>query len=451
MKGMNLHNDPLLDAFKNAFDDYQPDFNADDLNADWTNVKSQINAPQGSSISNPDVSRGFRSLVNLKNIIITSVSALAIVATTVVILNQQKTDIKQASAIKKSTVQPIADNEKNISVIEIQNQTQKNTTSFDNAVNGTQTDQHTNSAGYTTQNSINYQSLIPQVIPTNDQKSAKVSEHPQILITENQSCPRIFVTDNGSPKENEIYVSDTQFCQNQLVRISYNFKDPGNQKMFVSIQGKALYAGNNVFSYLFPKAGWYNLTLVIQNYASTFTKLYRIQVVPSPIASFNYNLNEIPSVKFSNQSRYADNYHWQFGDNSSGSSENPIHEYLDTGLYKVTLIAATDGVCADTIEKNIRIKSNVEPKIPNTFSPNNDGINDEFYIKINNESIYELTIFDRNSTLVFSSKDKNEKWNGNMKDTNKQCPAGTYFYFLNYKIEGQDQSEVKTGTISLFR
>ena len=451
MTGMNLHNDPLFNAFKDAFDDYQPDFHADDMDADWTNIKSQINAPQGGNFNNPDVSRGFKSLLNLKNIIITSVTGVAIVATTIVMLNQQKVTVNKESSLKTTTVQPSSVNEKSIIITENLDVKQKNTLAFNNAVKETQKDQQSNTAGYTTQNNTNYPALIPQIISNNDQKSAKISEQPKILVTDNQNMPRIIITENGFPKQNEIYVSDTQFCQNQLIRISYNFKDQGNQKLFVSIQGKALYTVNNVYSYQFAKAGWYNLTLVIQNYTSTITKPYRINIVASPLASFNFNLNESPSIKFINLSKYADNYRWQFGDNSSGSSENPYHRYLDTGIYKVTLIAATDKVCADTTIKYIHVQSFVEPEIPNTFSPNNDGINDEFYIKINNEAIYELTIFDRNSNLIFSSKDKNERWNGNYKDSNKQCPAGTYFYFLNYKIEGQDQPTVKHGTISLFR
>jgi gliding motility-associated-like protein len=451
MKGMNLHNDPLFDALKNAFDDYQPDFNADDLNADWSNVKSQINAPQAGNVNKPDVSGGFKTLLNLKNVIITSVSGVAIIATTVVMLNQQRNNENQTSPIKNTTVQPSSDDQKNIAITQSPDHNQTNTISFNDAVKETQKDHPTNSAGYSSGGNTNYPPLIPQIISNTDPKSPKITEQPKTDIVDNQNIPWIIISDRGFPKQDEIYVSDTQFCQNQIIKISYNFKDPGNQKLFVSMQGKALSDVNNGFSYQFSKAGWYNLTLVIQNYASTFTKFYRINVVINPIASFNFSMTESPAIKFINQSKYADNFRWQFDDNSTSSSENPAHRYLDTGLYKVLLIAATDGVCADTTLKYIHVQSFVEPEIPNTFSPNNDGINDEFYIKINNETIYELTIFDRNSNLIFSSKDKNEKWNGNFRDSTKQCPAGTYFYFLNYKIEGQDQSSVKTGTITLFR
>jgi len=89
------------------------------------------------------------------------------------------------------------------------------------------------------------------------------------------------------------------------------------------------------------------------------------------------------------------------------------------------------------------------PEIPNVFSPNGDGINDEFYIKINSPLIiYQLNIFDRNSNIVFSSKNEKEKWNG-YKNLN-QCPVGTYFFIFTYQIDGQPLSTA-SGTITLYR
>lgn len=451
MKGLNLHNDPLFDALKDAFDDYQPDFNADDLNADWSNVKSQISAPQAGNVNNPSVSGGLKSLLNLKNVIITSVTGVAIVVATVAVLYQPKTSDQQLPTSKITAVQPSTDNEQNIASTNNQDANQKNSIAYNNSVKEKQNNQQIQTTINSTQNTAINSISNSQTNPIFDPSSTRILDQTKTSPTEIQNIPRIIFTENGLPKQDEIYVSDSQFCQNQVIRVNFNFKDPANQKMYVSIQGKALYYTNNGFTYLFAKAGWYNLALVIQNYSSTITKLYRINVVASPVASFSYNLNESPSIKFKNLSKYTDNYHWQFGDNSTAGSENPIHSYLDTGIYKVTLIAASDGMCADTMVKYITVHNITEPEIPNAFSPNNDGINDEFYIKIKNETLYELTIFDRNSNLVFSSKDKTEKWNGNYKDSNKECPAGTYFCFLNYKIEGQEKSLVKSGTITLFR
>lgn len=45
-------------------------------------------------------------------------------------------------------------------------------------------------------------------------------------------------------------------------------------------------------------------------------------------------------------------YDWNFGDSSAhASSQNPSHFYVDTGLYKVTLIVKTQSGCNDTLSK----------------------------------------------------------------------------------------------------
>jgi gliding motility-associated-like protein len=449
MKEVNSHNDPLFDAFKNAFDEYQPEFTADDMNADWSSVQSQIASPQGVNVSKPDVSGGFKSLLNLKNVIITSVAGVAIVATTVIILNKPNNSDTIQSAPKANTEQNLNNIDNKLSTPE-NNNTYQNVT--DNKEPGDQPIQSVvdqkEQTGLENTGSVTFNQ---QGLTKTDQPGTKATEQPKSNETASRLMPRIIISDKGVPGQNEIYVSDTQFCQSQLLSIKYNLPDYENQKVFVSVNGKALYNTNNTFIYQFPKAGWYNLAMVIQNYGTSGTKAYRMLVVTSPVASFTYNLEDNQSVKFNNLCKYADIYRWQFGDNSSAKSENPVHRYMDTGLYKVELIAASDGVCADTAIKYIRVKSFEKIDIPNTFSPNNDGVNEEFFVRITNETLYELTIFDRNSNLVYSSKDKTEKWTGNYKDSGKPCPPGTYFFFLNYQLAGQDQPAVKSGTITLFR
>jgi gliding motility-associated-like protein len=447
----NSHIDPFFDAFKDALNDYQPDFNADDLKADWSGVKSQINPSHSISTKNTDISKGFKSLLNLKNIIITSVTGVAVIATTVAVLNNKKESSKDISKPENTISQQLVNTENTNTDPTVQIEKQQNAISYNNAVkenNFVQDINKSNSSVTAGQNitaTDNYSSNI-----NNIPKPLNIPDQTKSDPPVNQNTPKIIITQNGFPKQDEVYLSDTQFCQNQVVKLSYNFKDPGYQRIYVSMQGKPLEEYNRNFTYRFVKPGWYNLNLTIQNYSTTITKSYRINVFSSPVAAFSLSMNESPMIKFYNQSKYADNYRWQFGDNSSGTYDNPYHRYMDTGTYKVLLIAATDGVCSDTTVKLIHVQKFNQPEIPNTFSPNNDGINDEFYIRIDNLESYQLSIFDRSSNMVFSSRDKNEKWNGNNKD-NKQCPAGTYFFFLNYKMVGQDQPVDKSGTITLFR
>jgi PKD repeat protein len=63
-------------------------------------------------------------------------------------------------------------------------------------------------------------------------------------------------------------------------------------------------------------------------------------VGPSMIeAAFSFTVNNPLKVSFTNESAKATRYGWNFGDGTSSSEENPMHEYLAGGTYKVTLIA----------------------------------------------------------------------------------------------------------------
>lgn len=125
----------------------------------------------------------------------------------------------------------------------------------------------------------------------------------------------------------------------------------------------------------------------------------------------------------------------------------------DTGDYKVCLKAwhiKPPANCADTVCKILKNSFITNIKVPNVFSPNGDGTNDNFVIEIEGETKYELTIWNRWGTKVFTSEDKNNTWNGKDMNEGAECPAGVYYFIFNYQMRAQDPATI-TGTITLIR
>lgn len=60
-----------------------------------------------------------------------------------------------------------------------------------------------------------------------------------------------------------------------------------------------------------------------------------------PIPKFNQICQGL-TFEFVNQSLFASSYHWDFGDGTTSSETNPVHEYATEGCYSVTLVAYTD-------------------------------------------------------------------------------------------------------------
>ncbi len=69
------------------------------------------------------------------------------------------------------------------------------------------------------------------------------------------------------------------------------------------------------------------------------------------------------------------------------------------------------------------------PAIPNTFSPNGDGINDKWRIDyLNTYPNNRVQIFTRAGNLVFESRGYNTPWDGTLKG--KPLPFDTYYYII---------------------
>jgi PKD repeat protein len=65
---------------------------------------------------------------------------------------------------------------------------------------------------------------------------------------------------------------------------------------------------------------------------------------PVPDFTFSGDDNPVPSeVSFSNASKHADSYNWEYGDGTSSTEENPKHTYPTGGIFNVKLTATSKG------------------------------------------------------------------------------------------------------------
>ncbi|MGZ3863032.1 MAG: choice-of-anchor tandem repeat GloVer-containing protein [Bacteroidia bacterium] len=89
---------------------------------------------------------------------------------------------------------------------------------------------------------------------------------------------------------------------------------------------------------------------------------------------------------------------------------------------------------------------------PNIFSPNGDGINDNWTIILSHkEQVSDLSVFvyNRWGQEVFRSDDKNFSWNGHTTN-GENCTDGTYYYTLKYSDQKKQQFS-RRGFITLSR
>ena len=89
--------------------------------------------------------------------------------------------------------------------------------------------------------------------------------------------------------------------------------------------------------------------------------------------------------------------------------------------------------------------------IPNTFSPNNDGVNDIFYAVTDPTCwlTWEMQIYNRWGTLVKEIKDPLDYWTGTSFSQHWLCPDGVYTWKFNASQSGKDIQ--LQGLVTIFR
>ena len=87
--------------------------------------------------------------------------------------------------------------------------------------------------------------------------------------------------------------------------------------------------------------------------------------------------------------------------------------------------------------------------LPDTFTPNGDGINDIIYIKgWGIAEILEFKIYNRWGEVVFETNDLSQGWNGKYKGKDQEID--TYVYILRVKGFADEEISAK-GLINLTR
>lgn len=120
-------------------------------------------------------------------------------------------------------------------------------------------------------------------------------------------------------------------------------------------------------------------------------------------------------------------------------------------IYNVQISNSSNGTdCIADTSIFVFVKDCNSLFMPNAFTPNNDGLNDEYGPKGEFElELYEFFVYDRLGFLVFYTKDVFKHWNGKNRKGEK-LPDGVYTYLINVKEPIRETYQLY-GTVHLLR
>jgi gliding motility-associated-like protein len=167
-------------------------------------------------------------------------------------------------------------------------------------------------------------------------------------------------------------------------------------------------------------------------------------IIPPPQITFNGN----PTIELGSSITLNPDIHgdiqavrWSPADGlNSITLKNPVAYPAVTTTYYLTVTSST--FCETTVGVTVTVTTPIH--IPNTFSPNGDGINDLWLIKdLANYPGCTVDIFNRYGQKLFHSRGYGKPWDGIL--NGRKLPPGTYYY----TITPQDGAKPLSGWVTI--
>lgn len=182
-------------------------------------------------------------------------------------------------------------------------------------------------------------------------------------------------------------------------------------------------------------------SVLVNNLGCTATDSITLSSVGNPISTLEKDTNLcfafVPAYTLHGGSALS--YNWSTGE------KTPNIVIDQEGLYQITL---SNGVHCTTVD-SVHIKNYCDVTyiyVPNTFTPNGDGLNDVFKIAGENIYVLKMYIFNRWGEEIFETNDPKKGWDGNQKNG----PAPTDVYVVMYEYEGLSPNTQKKESIQRY-
>jgi len=147
------------------------------------------------------------------------------------------------------------------------------------------------------------------------------------------------------------------------------------------------------------------------------------------ILHINLTFNKIDTIQLKYDGCKGDKYNIIVGDKLYNENNHKGTEYLKNqfGCDSIVMVDLSYKDCVKLYDELCKIK------VPNIFSPDNNGINDEFFINLNElcqVKEFHIFIYDRWGNNIFYSDDIKFRWNGRKND--EPLSSGVYTYLIRY-------------------
>ena len=180
-----------------------------------------------------------------------------------------------------------------------------------------------------------------------------------------------------------------------------------------------------------------------------------LTIIDKPNLSLGYELVEIEKGKICRNDSIkligtgAEKYVYYNAYNQYVGKGESVVVVLPNASNHFFVVGSNSYGCSDTARITIQSEMCCELLIPNAFSPNGDGLNDQFGpVSLGNPADYRMEIYNRYGEQIFISNNIKNKWDGNV--GGRPADVGTYYYLITGAC--YDETPIKKkGDVTLIR
>ena len=230
-----------------------------------------------------------------------------------------------------------------------------------------------------------------------------------------------------------------------------------------SIDGVNVGNGCGSFNYDFQSAGCFTIGLQSTDGNGCVNSVSQTDLVCVdlfPVAAFQWSpitpsLNN-PLVEFTNLSLGNTTNEWNVNGVLSGNTDTQ-YSFSETigSSFEACLEVSNQYGCADSICYTVFVNREEMVFVPNSFSPNDDGLNDVFFPVLSgfnlNEIQYEFGIYNRYGERIFYSQDPEQAWIGNAFGNDYYAQIDGYTWTLRIITSSFSEPIELTGSVVITR
>jgi gliding motility-associated-like protein len=262
--------------------------------------------------------------------------------------------------------------------------------------------------------------------------------------------------------------TDSNGCQGDLVQTSVFVQEADlafidgpdelclNEEVWLQAYAGDDFAWNNG-----DTAKWINFTLRNDTilYLVAFNKdcpndtfYHKVSVIAQPEADMSeigdtLTINTALNLEYTGMN--AAYIEWHVNDAYSGEGVGHFYQFTQPGEHEITQVAHS-GDCSDTIKRKTYVRDDFAVHIPNSFTPNGDGLNDVFEFYGTGIKEYQAIVMNRwgEEMHFWTHSDANSYWDGTSKG--EPVTSGVYVYRI-VVVDYHNVSHNFTGNITILR